>query len=397
MHLQRWLAIVAIIGAIIFAIGYGFMPRPVPADIVKVSRGPMSVTIEEEGKTRVKDRFILSAPVAGFMRRIELEAGDPVKKGQPLIELEPLRSTVLDPRSRAEAEAAVEAAEAALKAAKENVGAATADAEYAKSNLERIKRLYEAGYAAKETMDQLESEAKRTESIRLSAEAQVKVARSELEKVRASLFDLTSSGVKNRHRIVTILAPVEGRILKIHRESEGVVNSGDALVEIGDPGKLEVRVEVLSTDAVKIKPGTPVLFERWGGDSPLSGRVRIVEPAGFTKISSLGVEEQRVLVVADITSLPENWQGLGDEYRVEAQFIIWEAKDVLQVLASALFRKDDKWAVFAVENNRSRLREVEVGQRNGLIAEILSGLAEGEIVITHPSDLIKDGIRVKQR
>jgi len=397
MHLQRWLAIVAIIGAIIFAIGYGFMPRPVPADIVKVSRGPMSVTIEEEGKTRVKDRFILSAPVAGFMRRIELEAGDPVKKGQPLIELEPLRSTVLDPRSRAEAEAAVEAAEAALKAAKENVGAATADAEYAKSNLERIKRLYEAGYAAKETLDQAESEAKRTESIRLSAEAQVKVARSELEKVRASLFDLTSGGVKNSHRIVTILAPVEGRILKIHRESEGVVNSGDALVEIGDPGKLEVRVEVLSTDAVKIKPGTPVLFERWGGDSPLSGRVRIVEPAGFTKISSLGVEEQRVLVVADITSLPENWQGLGDEYRVEAQFIIWEAKDVLQVLASALFRKDDKWAVFAVENNRSRLREVEVGQRNGLIAEILSGLAEGEIVITHPSDLIKDGIRVKQR
>ena len=304
---------------------------------------------------------------------------------------------MLDPRSRAEAEAAVEAAEAALKAAQENVSAATADAEYAKSNLERIKRLYEAGYVAKETFDQAESEAKRTESIRLSAEAQVKVARSELEKVRASLFDLTSSGVKNRHRIVTILAPVEGRILKIHRESEGVVNSGDALVEIGDPGKLEVRVEVLSTDAVKIKPGTPVLFERWGGDSPLSGRVRIVEPAGFTKISSLGVEEQRVLVVADITSLPENWQGLGDEYRVEAQFIIWEAKDVLQVLASALFRKDDKWAVFAVENNRSRLREVEVGQRNGLIAEILSGLAEGEIVITHPSDLIKDRIRVKQR
>ena len=397
MHLQRWLAIVAIIGAIIFAIGYGFMPRPVPADIVKVSRGPMSVTIEEEGKTRVKDRFILSAPVAGFMRRIELEAGDPVKKGQPLIELEPLRSTVLDPRSRAEAEAAVEAAEAALKAAQENVSAATADAEYAKSNLERIKRLYEAGYVAKETFDQAESEAKRTESIRLSAEAQVKVARSELEKVRASLFDLTSSGVKNRHRIVTILAPVEGRILKIHRESEGVVNSGDALVEIGDPGKLEVRVEVLSTDAVKIKPGTPVLFERWGGDSPLSGKVRIVEPAGFTKISSLGVEEQRVLVIVDITSLPETLHGLGDEYRVEAQFIIWEAKDVLQVSASAIFRKGDKWVVFAVENNRARLREVEIGRRNGLIAEVLSGLAEGEIVITHPSDLIKDRIRVKQR
>lgn len=397
MHLQRWLAIVAIIGATIFAIGYGFMPRPVPADIVKVSRGPMSVTIEEEGKTRVKDRFIVSAPVAGFMRRIELEAGDPVKKGQPLIELEPLRSTVLDPRSRAEAEAAVEAAEAALKAAKENVSAATADAEYAKSNLERIKRLYEAGYAAKETMDQAESEAKRTESIRLSAEAQVKVARSELEKVRASLFDLTSSGVKNRHRIVTILAPVEGRILKIHRESEGVVNSGDALVEIGDPGKLEVRVEVLSTDAVKIKPGTPVIFERWGGDSPLSGKVRVVEPAGFTKVSSLGVEEQRVLAIADITSLPENWHDLGDEYRVEAQFIIWEAKDVLQVSASAIFRKGDKWAVFAVENNRARLREVEIGRRSGLIAEVLSGLTEGELVIIHPGDLIKDRVRVKQR
>jgi len=396
MRKNRWIIVIAISIAVILAIVYGFMPRPVPVDIAKALRGPLTVTIEEEGKTRVKDRFVVSAPVSGFMRRIKLDVGDHVKKGQVVFELEPLRSPVLDPRSRAEAEAAVSAAEASLKAAEENARASAANAEYAKSNYERIKMLFKEGYTSKDALEQAESEAKRTEANRLSAEAAVNVARFEFDKARSALR-YSAEGVTNHGRIVAIRTPVDGRVLKIHRESEGVVNSGEPLIDIGDPGKLEVKVEVLSADAVKIKTGTTVLFERWGGDSVLSGKVRVIEPAGFTKISSLGVEEQRVLVIADITSIPESWQRLGDGYRVDARFIIWEGKDVLQVPASALFRKGEGWAVFVVKNKRAHLRQVEIGHHTGLVAEIVSGISEGEIVITHPDESIKDDMRIRPR
>jgi HlyD family secretion protein len=397
MKRRRWLIIIAIISVVILAIIYGFMPRPVHVDVAKVLSGPLTVTIEEEGKTRVKDRFVISAPVAGYLRRINLDVGDLVKKGQVMAELEPLRPIVLDPRSLAQAEADISAAESALRAAKEQVSATEADAEYAKANLERMEKLYEDGYASKNALDRAEAEAKRTEANRLSAEAAVKVARSELDNARSALLYSAAEDSIKYSRIVMVRSPVNGSILNIHRESEGVVNSGDALVDVGDPGVLEVEMEVLSADAVKIKPGTPVLFERWGGDVPLSGKVRVVEPAGFTKISSLGVEEQRVLVIADFISLPESWKMLGDGYRVEASFIIWEGKDVLQIPASALFRKRDGWAVFVVKNKRAYQRQVEVGHRTGLKAEIISGISEGEMVITHPDESIKDGIRIRLR
>ncbi|MEW6377141.1 MAG: efflux RND transporter periplasmic adaptor subunit [Thermodesulfobacteriota bacterium] len=397
MRLRRWIIIITVTAVVILAILYGFMPRPVPVDLVKASRGPLRVTIEEEGKTRVKDRFIVSAPVAGFMQRVGLEVGDLVKRGQTLVKLEPLRSNVLDPRSLATAEAEVSSAEAALNVAEEKVRAAIADEKYAKSKLERMKKLYEGGYISKNDMDLAETEAKRTEANRLSAQAAVKVARFELDKARTSLRYSAAEGTRSPDRIVSVSSPVVGRVLKIHRKSEGVVNSGESLIDIGDPKTLEVRIEVLSANAVHIKPGTPVLFERWGGDSALSGRVRVVEPAGFTKISSLGVEEQRVPIIADITSLPESWQRIGEGYSVEARFIIWEGKDVLQIPASALFRKGESWAVFIVKNGRAQQREVKVGHRTGLIAEILSGLEEGEEIITHPDDSIKEGIRIRPR
>ncbi len=393
MSRSRWIVIIAIALIVIAIVGYGFLPRPVPVDLAKASRGIMSVTIEEEGKTRVKDRFVVSAPVSGFVRRIKLDAGDPVKNGQIVAELEPLRPAVLDPRSRSAAEAAVSGAEAALASAQENANSASAVSEYAAANLGRTKKLYEAGYAAREAFDQAESEAKRTRANLLSAEAAVKTAHSELEKARAAL----KYSAEGDNATVSVRSPVNGRLLLIHRKSEGVVNSGEPLLDIGDPASLEVRVEVLSSDAVKIKPATPVLFERWGGDKALSGKVRLIEPSGFTKISSLGVEEQRVLVIADIISIPENWQKLGDSFRVEAKFVIWEEKDVLQLPASSIFRKGDGWAVFVVNNNRAELRQIQTGQRNGLTAQVLSGLSEGESVIIHPDDLIKDGIRVKPR
>jgi len=394
---RRRIFIITVAVIIILALAYGFMPKPLPVDVAQALPGPMRVTIDEEGKTRVRDRFVISAPVAGFLRRIELEVGDPVKKGQVVAELEPLRSSVLDPRARAEALAAVSSAQAALHAAKENAHAAEAAAEYAKKNFERQKELFGKGYTAKDTVEQADADAKRTEASLLSAEAAVRAARSEMERAQSLLGHSAAEGAADRERIVAVRAPAAGRLLKLHHESEGVVNSGDPIIDIGDPEKIEVKVEVLSADAVRIKTGTPVLFERWGGAEPLSGAVRIVEPAAFTKVSSLGVEEQRVLVIADITSLPETWKRLGDAYRVEASFIIWEGRDVLQVPASALFRKGEGWAVFIYENRRARLREVIVNHRNGLVAEIVSGLAEKEMVITHPDESIKDGSRVRIR
>jgi HlyD family secretion protein len=396
MKRHRWIIIFGIVIAVILLIIYGFLPKPVNVDTAEVKRGMFSVTVEEEGKTRVKERFILSAPVSGYMRRITLDAGDVVKKGQVVAELEPLRSAVLDPRSKAEAEAAVSAAEAALKAAEEKQRSAAAEATYAASSLDRLQKLFKEGYVSQDRLDQVEQDARRTRAVHLSAEAEVRVARFELEKARSVLRYSAAEGALG-NGIVRISSPVDGRVLKRHRESEGTVSAGEPLIDIGDPSALEVAVEVLSDSAVSISSGTPVTFERWGQAAPLEGIVRMVEPEGFTKISSLGVEEQRVLVIADFTSPREEWEKLGDAYRVEARFITWQGKDVLQVPASALFRKDSAWSVFTVKNGRASERSVTVGHQNGLESEILSGLQEGEDVILYPDESIRDGTKVKKR
>lgn len=397
MKLRRWIIIITVPVVVILAIVYGFMPKPVSVDLVKASRGPLQVTIEEEGKTRVKDKFIISAPVAGFIRRIELVEGDVVKKGQPLIKLEPLRSNVLDPRSHAAAEAEVLSAQAALNMAEAKMRAVLADEEYARSKYQRMKKLFEGGYLSKNDMELAEAEASRTKANLLSAEAAVKVSRFELDKARTALQYSAAEGPLNPDKINLIRSPVDGRVLKIYRKSEGVVQSGEPLMDVGDPNKLEVEIEVLSSNAVSIKPGTQVLLERWGGEIALPGRVRVVEPAGFTKVSSLGVEEQRVFIIVDITSLTESQLRLGEGYRVVARFIVWEGEKVLRVPASALFRNDERWSVYVINNKKAQQREVKVGQRTGLMAEILSGLDEGEEVIAHPDDSIKEGKRVRRK
>lgn len=396
MNWRRPLVILIILAAVIAALVYGFMPGPVPVDVTAVLRGPLRVTVVEEGKTRVIDRFVVSAPVAGFARRIALDVGDAVGKGQKLVDLEPRRSEGLDPRARAEAKARVAAADAALSAAREDARAAKADAGVARSELERMRRLHREGYAAEEKLDRAVAEARRAGATLRSAEFAVKVARFELDGARTAL-KFSGGKAGSFDGLLAVKAPVEGRVLKVLHKSEGVVNSGDALIEIGDPSALEVEVDVLSADAVRIKPGTRVLFERWGGDAELEGRVRVVEPAGFTKVSALGVEEQRVLVIADITSAPGMWASLGDGYRVEAGFILWEAEDVLQVPSSALFRYGDGFAVFAVQGGKAVRREVVLGHGNGLRAEVVSGLASGTLIITHPDDSIEDGTNVRTR
>ncbi len=394
MSLRRWVMISLVAAAVALAIAYGFMPRPVPTDVVRASRGKLLVTVEEEGKTRVRDRYTVSAPVAGFLRRIDLDVGDSVKKGQTIAVLEPSRSSVLDPRARAEAEAVVSAARATLRGVEERRRAAGAERTYATKKLKRTRRLFEAGFVTRDVMDHVKSDAEGAEAQLAAAEAAVRAADFELKKARAVLG---YSAAAEAGRVVSLPSPVDGRVLKLHRESEGVVSASDPLVDIGDPRNIEVVAEVLSADAVRIKQGATVFLERWGGEETLKGRVTTVEPAGFTKVSSLGVEEQRVNVISDIIRMPDEARKMGDGFRVDARFVIWEGASVLQVPVSSLFRHNDGWAVFVVSDGRAQRRTVRVGHTNGLFAEVLSGVSEGEAVIARPDDSISEGVRVRAR
>ena len=382
---------------IIALLAWGFWPQAVMVEAVAATRAPLAVTIEEEGRTRVIDRYIVSAPVDGVACRVQLEVGDPVEQGQILLGITPLESQVLDPRSRAQASARVSAAESALRAAREQAQAATAAKEFAAAELERLRPLIEEGLVSREAFDRAETEAKTSAAAKRSAEFNVEVAGYDLEAARTTLEYSAASASGVPAERVAVRAPIDGRILKVHHECEGAVRTGQPLLEVGDPTALEIEVDVLSADAVKIKPGMQILFDRWGGEQPLQGRVRNIEPVGFTKISALGVEEQRVLIISDFTSPAEQWQRLGDGYRVEAQFILWQQADVLQVPAGSLFRYQQGWAVFVIDGNRASRREIELGQRNGLVAQIIEGLEAGEMVINHPSDAVEDGKSVKQR
>ena len=394
---MRWgrkigLAVFALV--IVFLIVQGFQPQPVVVNVAQAERGPMRVTVEEEGKTRVIDRFVVSAPIAGFARRVEMDVGDLVKRGTVLVRLDPLRARVLNPRSRAEATARVAAAEASLSAAKQDVEAAATDASFRESELRRTRELFEFSTIPKQNLDQAETDSRRAQATLRSSQFSVEVARHQLEVARTALRYSAAQQAGRPSETVAIQSPVSGRVLKLIHESEGVVQAGQALVEIGDPRGLEVEVEVLSADAVKLTPGTRTLLERWGGEWPLEAEVRTVEPVGFTKISALGVEEQRVLVIADIVSPPEEWQRLGDGYRVEAQFVLWEEAEVLQIPGNTLFRRGDGWAVFVIEAGMARRREVTLGRRNGLAAQVLSGVQQGETLIVHPDEAIDEGVEV---
>jgi HlyD family secretion protein len=376
---------------------WGFWPQAVMVEAVPALRAPMAVSIGEEGRTRVIDRYVVSAPVDGIACRVQLEVGDLVKQGELLLGITPLASQILDPRSRAQAKARVAAAESNLAAAREQAQAAIAEQEFTAIELKRLRPLVEKGIISREIFHRAENEAKTSAAARRSADFNVEVANYDLEAARTTLQYSAAIASDAPAERVPVRSPIDGRILKIQHECEGAVRTGDPLLEVGDPSALEVEVDVLSADAVKIKPGMHILFDRWGGEQPLQGRVRNVEPVGFTRISALGVEEQRVLVISDFTSPRKQWQRLGDGYRVEAQFILWQEDDVLQVPASSLFRFQQGWAVFIADGNRAIRREIELGQRNGLHAQILAGVEAGEMVIIHPSDAVEDGRRIKLR
>ena len=397
MKIQRQLGLIGLAVVIVSVLTYGFLPRAKLVDVTTVTKEPLQVSVMEEGKTRVIDRFIISAPVAGYIRRLELDVGDAIKQGQQIVNLDPLRPHVLDERSRAEAKARVAAAKAALLAAEQNASAAEATMELAKEEYRRIKDLRKKQLVSQDEEDRASANARATVAAQRSAEFSVEVARHELGAARTILAYSAAKNTGDVSEHVDITAPINGSILKVYRKSEGVVEAGAPLIEVGNPKALEVEVDVLSADAVRIKPGMLVLFERWGGVDPLKGRVRKVEPVGFTKISALGVEEQRVLVIVDITSDPKEWESLGDKYRVEARFVLWEQDNVLQIPTSALFRFQNDWAVFVLDSDRAYRRTINIGRQNGLMAQILDGLAENEKIIVYPDDTLSDGTKVKIR
>ena len=371
-----------------------FWPKAAAVDLARAERGALQVTLDEEGETRVRQRFVVSAPVAGRVERIELEPGNPVVRGKTIVaRFSPADPVPLDARSRAEAEAGVKAAEAAVGRVRAEREKAAAVGRLAQSELSRTRALVEKQVAARQTLESAESQASTAEEVLRAADFAVDGAEYELAVARARLLSGSVPAGEARAPIV-LLAPIDGVVLKRLRESEAIVPPGEPLLELGDPRRLEIVADFLSTDAVRIHPGEAVHIERWGGTVELRGRVRRVEPSGFMKISALGVEEQRVNVIIDFADPFDAWKRLGDGYRVEVRVVVWQADHVLKIPTSSLFRRGDSWAVFVAGNDRARLRLVEVGQRNSAEAEVLAGLSEGEVVVIHPSDTLQDGVRV---
>jgi HlyD family secretion protein len=385
--LKKFLLYGLLLGAIGVAFYVSFAPRATLVDSTLVTRGPLQVSIVEEG-TRVVNRYIVSAPTAGYARRLQFKVGDQIAAGQVLLRLDPLASDVLDPRSRAQAEARVRAAEAAIQPALDEVQAARSEVRYWETELPRVRDGVEAGVIAARELTQAESSQRTAEARLDAAESRVAVARADLES-QSALSHSAAEGTTRGAESVVVSTPTAGRILKIYNESEGVVTASQPLVEIGNTQGLEVEVEVLSSDAVQIQPGMKVLLERWGGENPLDAVVRRVEPVAFTKISALGVEEQRVLIIVDFTAPREQWPNLGDQYRVEARFITWEEPDVLQAPSSALFRQ--RRLPPSAPKTAAHVQPVEIGRRGGFSVQILSGLNEGDRIINHPGDSIVEG------
>ena len=379
--------------AVLFAVA--LWPESVPADLAPVARGPLMVTVDEEGETRVSERFVISAPVPGLVLRIELEPGDPVKKGLSLATVRPAPSAPLDARSRAEAEAAEQAAAAAVGQARAQNKRAEPAAALARAELERTRDLFTRGIVAQQALDESEAQARSAVEALRAAEFAVATAEHQLEMARARLVQAT--GGAGSGRPIELRSPIDGVVFKRLRESESIVAPGEPLLEVGDPARLEIVSDLLSTDAVRVRPGASVLIEQWGGDRPLRGRVRLVEPSGFMKVSALGVEEQRVNVIVDFEDPADARKALGDGYRVEVRIVIWEGRDVVKVPTSSLVRQGERWAVFAADSGRARLRPIELGMRNALEAEVRSGLEAGQQVVTHPSDALADGTRLAAR
>jgi HlyD family secretion protein len=395
---KRLLFWVPMVLALAVALAWLFRPAAVPVDLVKVGRGPLMVSVSDEGETRVRDMYVVSAPVPGRMRRVDLEAGDTVIADKTVVaRIEPSDPASLDVRSAAEARASADAAAASRTYAAAQVRRAQAELDFAQSELARIRVLARSHTVSENDLDSAERRARTADAALGEARAAQQVRESEYQVARARLMTPASRTRTTDCDCVTVFSPVSGDVLRVVTESEGVVQSGTPILEVGDPDKLEVVVDLLSSDAVQVQAGQRAVIEAWGGPAPLEGVVRRVEPFGFTKVSALGIEEQRVNVIIDIKEPRQQWQRLGHGYRVEPRIVLWEGRDVLKLPLSALFRQGQQWAVFVADGGQAVLREVEIGHENGLEAEVTSGLEVGERIVLHPGDRVAPGARLEER
>jgi HlyD family secretion protein len=360
-------------------------PETIMVEVAPAAVGALLVTVGDEGQTRVRHRHIITAPVPGRLERITLDVGDAVTGGMVVARLAPLP---LDARSRQQAEAALAASRDLERMSLAAVDQARTTLEQAQQDRQRAERLVAGGGIAPAEVERLQLGERARQREVEAAEARARAASHDVESARSALL---AAGTAAGTQTLLLTCPVGGRVLAIPERSERTVQPGEPLLEIGDPSDLEIVVDLLSTDAVKVSPGQRLLVTGWGGDSTLEGRVRRVDPAGFTKVSALGVEEQRVNVVGDFVAAPGR---LGDRFRLEVRVVLWESDSVLKAPASALFRRGDRWALFALEGGRARERAVTIGHESSTEAEIRAGLQPGEMVIRHPTDRIRNGTRV---
>jgi len=380
---------------------YALMPSPVLVDTAEITRGPLEVTVDEEGETRIREIYTVSAPIAGKVRRSPREVGDKVVKGETLVAvIQPGDPSFLDVRKRRELEAAVAADEAAVSHAKTHIIRTAAELKFARSELSRAQSLANRGTVSKRTLEKADMGVGVAVAALDEAKSDLELRKRELDSAKARLIGPethSSSTEQGDDCCVQVKAPEGGRVLKILSESEQVVAAGAPLLEIGDPQDLEIVVDLLSTDAVKVTEGAPAHIEGWGGGKSLEARVRRIDPAGFTKVSALGIEEQRVNTVLDMIDVKSKWRQLGHDFRVFVRITVWRSENALRVPLSALFRSGNAWAVFEAVDGQARLTTVEIGQRNTEHAEVLNGLESGDRVILHPSDRVTDGVGIAER
>jgi HlyD family secretion protein len=383
--------VVALAGGAALAI----RPQPLNVDVARATRAPLEQIVDDEGKARIRERYTISAPVAGTLARVELHEGDPVEPGTVVGRLLPLATPLLDPQARKAAEQRLASAVDALAQNRASVARAKAANDQAQTDAARIAALVKGGALPDAQRDQAMADARMRGAELASSEFASNVAEHEIAQARAALARF-SPGV-DRSDQFEITSPVHGRVLHVIHQNEGVVAAGAAILEVGDPAALELVADVLSQDAVAIEPGMPARIVHWGGPTPVAARVRRVEPAAFTKVSALGVDEQRVDVLLDPEGPAETWQPLGDGFAVEIEIVVWSKPDALQIPTSALFRSEESWSVFSVENGRARTRAVQVGHRGPLETEIVGGLQPGAPVIMHPGAAVREGASVSYR
>ncbi len=395
--LRRLLPAIAIGLIVIAALAWSFWPRPVPVDVVSVTAGPMEVTVSDEGRTRVREIYQLSAPVSGRLLRVEVHAGDTVKGGESNVgQLLPTAPSFLDVRTRTQAEAAVKSAEAARTLAAAELNRAKAELAFASSDLKRAKILEKSQAISTANVERAQLAYNTASAQYQTARAALQAKEFDLEAARALMIE-PQQGAASVQKGIPIIAPVSGRVLRVLHENETSLAAGTPIMEIGDPGLLEIVAELVSEDAVKVHEGDAAIITDWGGAGDLHARVRRVEPSGFTKISALGVEEQRVNVLLDLTDPPGRWKQIADGFRVTVRIVVWRSPKVLRVPTTAMFRHGDGWAVFAVRGERAVLTPISIGHSNDEAAELLKGLKEGDRIVVHPSDRVTDGSAVAAR